>query len=245
MTFQAFRGSAFNHSHENKAFNELHDLLQQQWSGQDEPLYLFGNFFVGGKELDALVVKRNAIIVIDFKNFGGRVQFSENNRWSCDGVPVKGGNSVNPYQQLRTNKFALLEYIQSDRLPLRSQPNLGHIAALTLFQQPIQFDELQVPAKIRSWFHIGDMQHVVRAIDSIASSSIDLPSADIESLVNAFDVPLYSPDGHPDVRVICSAKPKNEPTFRWTDGQQRVLGEASDWLGGDTTAFVVTGMVNR
>lgn len=244
MAFKAFRGSVFNHSHENKAFNELHDCLQKHWSKQDEPLYLFGNFFVGGKELDALVVKRNAIIVIDFKNFGGSVQFSENNRWTCDGVPVKGGNSVNPYQQLRTNKFALLEYIQSDRLPLRSQPNLGHIAALTLFQQPIQFDELQVPAKIRSWFHIGDMQHAVRAIDSIASASIDLPNADIESLLSAFDVPPYFPDGCPEVRSMGSAKPKNASAVRWTKGQQRVLSEATDWLKDDTTALVVTGMVN-
>jgi len=135
MTFKAFRGSAFDHSHENKAFNDLHDLLQQHWFEQDEPLYLFGNFFVGGKDLDGLVVKRNAIIVIDFKNYGGEVKFSENNRWTCDGVPVKGGNSINPYQQLRANKFDLLEYIKSDRVSLRSDPNLGHIAALTLFHR--------------------------------------------------------------------------------------------------------------
>jgi hypothetical protein len=205
MTFKAFRGSTFNHSHENKAFNDLHDLLQQHWSEQDESLYLFGNFFVGGKELDALVIKRNAIIVIDFKNYRGEVKFSENNRWTCDGVPVKGGNSINPYQQLRTNKFALLDYINSDRILLKSYPNLGHIAALTLFQQPIQFDELQVPAKIRSWFHVSDMLHAVRTIDSIASASIDLPNADLETLISTFDVPPYFPDGRPETRTTAAA----------------------------------------
>lgn len=195
-------------------------------------MYLFGNFFVGGKELDALIVKRNAIIAIDFKNFGGEVRFSENNRWTCDGVPVKGGNSINPYQQLRTNKFALLEFIQSDRLPLRSQPNLGHIAALTLFQQPIEFDELQVPPKIRSWFHVGDMLHAVRTVDSIASASIDLPSNDLEILINAFDVPPYFPDGHPEVRTIREAKTEGGRTIHWTEGQKKVLTDTSDWLEG-------------
>jgi hypothetical protein len=244
MTFKAFRGSAFNHSHENKAFNDLHDLLQQHWSEQDEPLYLIGNFFVGGKELDALVVKRNAIIVIDFKNYGGEVKFSENNRWTCDGVPVKGGNSINPYQQLRANKFTLLEYIKSDRISLKSDPNLGHIAALTLFQQPIQFDEQQVPAKIRSWFHVGDMLHAVRTIDSIASASIDLPNADLETLINTFDVPPYFPDGRPQTRIITATVESELPTIRWTEGQQRVLSETTKWLEEDATALIVTGMVS-
>jgi hypothetical protein len=244
MTFKAFRGSAFNHSHENKAFNDLHDLLQQYWSEQDEPLYLFGNFFVGGKELDALVVKRNAIIVIDFKNYGGEVKFSENNRWTCDGVPVKGGNSINPYQQLRTNKFALLEYINSDRITLKSDPNLGHIAALTLFQQPIKFDELQVPAKIRSWFHVCDMLHAVRTIDSIASASIDLPNADLETLISTFDVPPYFPDGRPETRTIAAVAENESPAFRWTEGQQQVLADTTSWLEEDATALVIIGMVN-
>jgi len=244
MTFKAFRGSAFNHSHENKAFNDLHDLLQQHWSEQDEPLYLFGNFFVGGKDLDALVIKRKAIIVIDFKNYGGEVRFSENNRWTCDGVPVKGGNSINPYQQLRANKFDLLEYITSDRVSLRSDPNLGHIAALTLFQHPIQFDERQVPPKIRSWFHVGDMSHAVRTIDGIVSASIDLPNADLETLISTFDVPPYFPDGRPETRTIASVSERDSPSFRWTEGQQQVLAESTKWLENDTTALVVTGMVN-
>ena len=244
MTFKAFRGSTFNHSHENKAFNDLHDLLQQHWSEQDESLYLFGNFFVGGKELDALVIKRNAIIVIDFKNYRGEVKFSENNRWTCDVVPVKGGNSINPYQQLRTNKFALLDYINSDRILLKSYPNLGHIAALTLFQQPIQFDELQVPAKIRSWFHVSDMLHAVRTIDSIASASIDLPNADLETLISTFDVPPYFPDGRPETRTTAAAMESESPSFRWTEGQQQVLAGTGKWLEGDATALVITGMVN-
>ena len=244
MTFKAFRGSSFNHSHENKAFNDLHDLLQQHWLEQDESLYLLGNFFVGGKELDALVIKRNAIIIIDFKNYGGEVKFSENNRWTCDRVPVKGGNSINPYQQLRTNKFALLEYINSDRILLKSDPNLGHIAALTLFQQPIKFDELQVPAKIRSWFHVGDMLHAVRTVDSIASASIDLPNTDLETLISTFDVPPYFPDGRPATRTIATAMESESPSFHWTEGQKQVLAETGKWLEGDATALVITGMVN-
>ena len=112
MTFQAYRGNAFEHTHENHAFNRLYDLLQAEWADRDESLYLWGNFFVGSRELDALVVKRNAIIIVDFKDYGGQLSFSENGRWTIDGVEVKGGSSVNPYQQIRKNKFKLLEFIR-------------------------------------------------------------------------------------------------------------------------------------
>lgn len=118
MGFKAFRGSAFNHSHENQVFNALHDMLSAEWEDRDEQLFLFGNFFVAGKEFDALIVKNNAIIVIDFKNFGGKLTFSENGSWYCDDVVVKGGNSRNPFLQIRSNKFALLDYVKSGHVNL-------------------------------------------------------------------------------------------------------------------------------
>ena len=78
MSFHAYRGNAFDTTHENKAFNQLYDLLADIWSERDEPLHLLGNFFVDGRDVDALIIKRNAIIVIDFKDYGGALQFSEN-----------------------------------------------------------------------------------------------------------------------------------------------------------------------
>jgi hypothetical protein len=96
MGFKAFRGSSFNHSHENQAFNTLRDMLCAEWEERDDQLYLFGNFFVAGKEFDALILKNNAIIVVDFKNFGGKVTFSENGSWYCDDVVVSNYSHPHP-----------------------------------------------------------------------------------------------------------------------------------------------------
>ena len=74
MTFHAYRSTAFDHTHENKAFDKLYELLKAQWAELDEPLHLFGNFYVDGCEIDALVIKRNAFIVIDFKDYGGTLE---------------------------------------------------------------------------------------------------------------------------------------------------------------------------
>jgi len=74
MSFHVYRATEFNHAHENKVFDKLHDLLKAQWAERDEPFYLLGNFFVDDSEIDALVIKRNAIIVIDFKDYGGELE---------------------------------------------------------------------------------------------------------------------------------------------------------------------------
>jgi len=140
MTFKAYRAAPFSYAHENRIFNQLHDILFAHWAEQDEPLHLLGNFYIDGAEIDALVIKRNAIIVIDFKDYGGRLKFSENNKWTIDGNTVRGGNKTNPYQQIRDNKFQLLNYLDS-RVQFQSSPNLGHIAGLCLFHQAIDFNQ--------------------------------------------------------------------------------------------------------
>lgn len=243
MGFKAFRGNAFNHSHENQAFNTLYDKLDAEWQDRDEDLYLFGNFFVAGKEFDALIVKSNAIIVIDFKNFGGEVTFSENGPWRCDDVIVKGGNSRNPFLQLRNNKFALLDYIKSGRIELLSRPNLGHIAGLVMFHQPIQFDESQMPQQIKSWFHICDLDKALRTIDAIASADIDLSYKEMTSIVEAFDASEYFPDGKPVIKQISlNDNDESDKAFSPHGSQKQAFEAASLWLNASNSALVIKGM---
>jgi len=204
---------------------------------------LFGNFFVAGKEFDALILKGNAIVVIDFKNFGGELTFTENGPWKCDDVIVKGGNSRNPFLQIRSNKFALLDYIKSNHVELLSQPNLGHIAGLVIFHQPIEFDRTQVPQQVASWFHICDLNKALRTIDSIASAEIDLSPKDIEAFVKTFDTPEYHPDGKLVTRQMIKNVDSGELSeFSPLGSQKDALDAANTWLNSDSCAFVLKGM---
>ncbi|MGF1758951.1 NERD domain-containing protein [Photobacterium sagamiensis] len=240
MSFYAYRSAPFEHTHENKAFNALHDLLQGQWEERDEPLHLLGNFFIDGREVDALVIKRNAIIVIDFKDYSGEVTFSENGRWSADGVLVKGGNNTNPYQQIRSNKFNLLNYLQ-DHVEFQSRPELGHIAGLCLFHQDILFDETQLPKSVSRWFHVTDMNHVVRTIDAIVSNAIELPQSDIARFISQVDVPLFNPDGigHVINTINTQNEAKNlEPQVSLTASQKHAFDSAQAWLVEDENSVL-------
>lgn len=182
MSFKAFRSEQFSHTHENVIFDKLYDALNTAWKDKDDPLYLFGNFCVANAELDALILKRNAIIVIDFKDYGGKIKFSENNIWYADDTPIKGGNQRNPFLQIRTNKYTLLSELK--KLAFKSSPNFGHISGLYFFHNPIEFDDSQLPVNISRWFYLTDLQNSLKMINAIVSPEIRFTNSDLETLIN-------------------------------------------------------------
>ncbi len=232
MSFHAYRGNAFDYTHENKAFNQLYNLLANIWSERDEPLHLLGNFFVDGRDVDALIIKRNAIIVVDFKDYGGTLQFSENGRWRIDDIEVRGGSKTNPYHQIRENKFLLLEYLQRE-VVFQSTPNFGHIAGLCLFHRAIDFDSEQLPGPVSRWFHISDMEHVARDIEAVVSNAINLTHVDMHALLTRLNVPGYSPDGQPTVVNLTPEAIESDDKIRWTSEQQTALNRLNAWLSGE------------
>ena len=192
----AYRGDAFEHTHENVVFDELVKQAGLLW-GDDERdvVHLFGNLSVRGTDLDALVVRRSAITIVEFKHYKGAVAFSENNLWTADHVPIKGGNELNPFRQVRNNKFRLLDFFKDlPWLPSERDQAYGHISGLVVFHAgPISFDEASVPQKIRSWFSVTDMDRAIERLDQIRSREINLSLADLTFIAKQLDVPRYVP----------------------------------------------------
>ena len=229
MTFRAYRGNAFEHTHENKIFDDLYCRLEETWVDRGEPLFLLGNFFVDGRDFDAVIVKRNALIVLDFKDYGGSLSFSENGPWTIDGCQVKGGRTTNPFHQIRNNKFILLEYLERE-CNLQSSPNYGHIAGVCLFHRPIAFDSNSIPGTLSRWFHITDIDHASRDIDAIVSKAINLTSDDIQTIVDRLNVPVYVPAGVPKTVSFKADVELSESTVRWTSEQMAALAQVDTWL---------------
>lgn len=167
--------------------------------------------------------------MVDFKDYGGSLNFSENGRWKIDGNEVRGGNKTNPFQQIRDNKYLLLNYLKS--CDFRSSPNLGHISGLCLFHQPIQFDENQLPHNVSRWFHVTDMEKSVRVFDAIVSSAINLSSVDLQMLLTKLDVPIYSPDGRA-VEVPFDSSEEDGQEIFLNNEQTKALLAVEDWLEG-------------
>lgn len=244
MTVQAFRTQAFETTHENRAFDALHSELQRVWGDADEKVILLGNFYCQGSEIDAAVLKRDSITVIDFKDYGGKVRFSENDQWFADDVEVRGGNKRNPFHQVRTNRFALLErFKELGNLPSRRDPNLGHISGMVLFHKAIVFDDNQISGPISRWFHIVDFDHCAERLSQITSRGIDLSNEDLDAIVSGFGIPKYTPVGAPIKLEPSSADASLSALDDLPAPLTSSLGRINEFIDSDEQLLVITGMV--
>lgn len=194
MTVKAYRTRKFNTTHENVAFDTLLAGLRETWGSSDERVALLGNFHCLGSEFDAALLKRDAISVIEFKNYGGKIAFSENGAWRADKAQITGGGQPNPYLQVRDYKFKLLRFLKKlESLPQDTE--YGHISGLVVFHKAIEFDESQLPGAISPWFHVVDLDRSVQRLSQITSRSINLSVAHIESIIEALGIRAYVPAG--------------------------------------------------
>lgn len=184
MTVRAYRRRAFRtpHKHKNTAFDALLAQLQLGWEDSGEDVALLGNFHCKDSEIDALILKRGSLSVLNFKDYGGKITFFEARQWYADGVEMEGRN---PYLQIRENKSVLLNFLQRLELPSGRIPSYDHISGIVIFNSQISFDESQLPRNIPPWFHTVDLGHSLERLSKITSEEINLSSADIEAITTA------------------------------------------------------------
>jgi superfamily I DNA/RNA helicase len=185
MPFQAYLPVGFAHSHENRMFEQLVRVLGAGFGTAEEPVYLVGNVIFEDRELDAVLLKSDALIVIEMKDYGGLIHFSENAEWYADEVEVKGGTHGNPYRQIRANRFALLQFLKQNGPKILPPPEVSqywYICGVVLFGQDIQFDE-KMPQSISNWFTICDFRSLLKAISPFRTHSRLLTDADLERMV--------------------------------------------------------------
>lgn len=247
MPVRAYRTQPFQTTHENRAFDALYGELKRVWQESEELVVLLGNFYCQGSEIDAAVLKRDSISVIDFKDYEGKISFSENGRWYADQVEIKGGNKRNPYLQIRDNKFSFLDFIKTvDPLPSGRSPNYGHISGIVVFHKSIEFDDTQVPRTIAPWFHVVDLAHTAERLSQITSRAIDLSVDDIAFILQRLAIPLYVPAGEKPERAA--------PIAGYGDGSGRNGSELAEclqpvglkieeFINSESQALLVSGMV--
>jgi len=241
MSLLAYRGTPFKHTHENIAFDGLYHQLAEIAGKCGEPVRLFGNFLVGGSEIDAAIMLPHAILVVDFKHYGGAVAFSENGQWTADGVLVKGGNHRNPLLQLRDNKYALLNWLKrSGVLDRKRGHDLGRISAMVLFDRPIQFDSASLPPKVAPWFHVVDTEHCVERVAAIRTDQINLTVSELDRVAAELRLDEYSPPG---AESGIGTAPQ-VPGIRLAAGLLAPLNALRKSIDGDAhTVHIVAGML--
>ena len=181
MSLRIFKLEEYDHTHEREQFRKLCSILKDLYDKSAEMHLLFANINFNGVPLDALLIKPDAITVLEFKNYSGNVIAAENGDWKLDdGTIIKGGMGKNPFVQTKNNKFAVITTLNT-WFP-STHVNLGHTSGIVVFNQPVTVDDHLISPKSKSWFHICDMDHISDKISDITSPAIHYTNSDLDKL---------------------------------------------------------------
>jgi len=185
-------------NYENTFFREFADNLKKMFEK-----YLLEGLLIANSEceaesrlqIDALLVTTKAVCIIDFKNFGGKITLPKNAKSEFDfglwtnenGEQIKGGSSINPFIQLKTQKERFIKVIEKHiltELPrYGSSFNAYHTVRAVCFQKPIELNG-KIPSNEELNFFIFDKNNYLETIKDI----IDINDKDVTITKEAFDL---------------------------------------------------------
>lgn len=236
-------GEKASRTHENQMLQVFLERLEYRWADSTDWIVAVANAMWNGAEIDLVCILPSAIIVADFKSYGGTLTGTENGPWQADGVIVKGGRKANPYQQLRDNKFSVLDWLQSKAL--LSGRNLGHISAGVIFSGGIT-DQLELPSKVRSWFYPSDLANCAVMLDGLSSPELRIAREEALEIVRRLGVqPIEWASSRPQVRDIHSRPDQPQARTPLTGHQREALLTLSSFVAADdSVSLSVLGMTS-
>lgn len=179
----AFRVGNFDTTAERQQFRFLCEQLKAHYEDSSEFCVFAGNYNIGC-ELDALFIKKDAIVVIEFKNYGGKVIANENGEWTCNGKTIKGGSRKTVLQQARINHSTVKKELKVLGV---SKENVKDVPSLIIFNQPIEITN-NLSATNKSWLHITDNEHFLEKLDDITCPHTDLDPLGIVNLAETLNL---------------------------------------------------------
>ena len=151
-------------------------ILQEHYQGRNElVLYLSGKLNINGVDVDGLIFKEDAIVLVEFKNYAGNIKAQANGDWFHDseringGAKKKDGSSKTVFEQLKINRRALREGLAHFT---KNENACNNIQALVVFSsiETLQMDE-EFKWGANAWVNVTDIEHMGEELDTIKAKN--------------------------------------------------------------------------
>ena len=192
-------------SYENTFFREFAKNLSDLFNKYNLEGVLIGNSKCVHSEnlkIDALLVVKNTVCIIDFKNFGGTIKLPESDSFATEAWTnessdmIKGGSHINPYKQLFQQKKALTWVYHNSKLKtdLGKRFNPSHTKKIVCFHNHITLNG-SIPLKDEIDFFIADKDNyleIIKDIIDVIDEEIDLDKEAFEIFKDIFKAEPFS-----------------------------------------------------
>ena len=190
MPLLVYRPRVFQNTAENLQFRALCTELKKRIESNDKRkgglqslCIMVGNFNFAEKDFDAFIIKKEGIILLEFKNYGGRITVS-NNEWKgeSEGRPfiIKGGSGgKTPLEQARLNRNAFIRNITESGALTNEQAQ--KISTLVVFNHK-SIIENKLRFNVQTWLNLTDNTEFFGAVESIVDKDMELAPIDMKRI---------------------------------------------------------------
>lgn len=176
MSLITYQFNQPEHAGERSQFLATLPVLQAHYQGREElVLFLSGKLDINGVDIDGLIIKRDAIVLVEFKNYTGAVKAQVQGDWFLDskringGAAKKDGTPKTVFEQLKFNRRTLRDGLQYFT---KNTDACHSIQALVVFTNLTALDmapDLQYGAN--AWVHVTDIEHIGESLDAIKATT--------------------------------------------------------------------------
>lgn len=172
MSLITYEFERAEHAGELKQFRASIQGLYEAYAGKEDLVFYFGGRLnINGVDIDGLILKPDAVVLIEFKNYSGKIKARANGQWTCDDKTIKGGavkqdgSTKSVFEQLGINRRALRNGL---KFYLKNEEACDNIQALVVFTQ---LEELDLDPDFmqgrNAWVHVCDLKTFPTALGGI------------------------------------------------------------------------------
>ncbi|MBN1536880.1 MAG: BREX system ATP-binding protein BrxD [Anaerolineales bacterium] len=180
MTVELWIGKEFETTHEMSALRSFLSQMQARFSNAKDLYLILANFFCEGSEIDLAVIKERTVIVIELKECDQPVIGSQNGDWEIFGNGYLNVGRLNPYQQVREYRYALMNYLSRTRYEFMDrqkahQVSFEHVSGLVAFSPTMSAQtKIDIPARDKKWFGVVGLDNLWKEIADRRSTKINI-----------------------------------------------------------------------
>ena len=185
MPLLVYRPRNYDQTHEREEFRNLCGLLKERYGTSPNEMCIFiGNYNIGDVELDGIIIKDEGVVIVEFKDYGGKITAVENGDWVSDEggqkYVVKGGSGrKNPYTQAKINRNACRPILSETGAFTPQQVN--RLVSMIVFHRPTVIEN-KISPHIK-WLRVCDEKGFIDDLDLIVSPDCDLQKEDFSRII--------------------------------------------------------------
>ena len=176
MSLLTYEFNRADNAGEISQFRSTLPIMQKHYQGKNEVvLYLSGKLNINGVDLDGLIIKEDAIVLVEFKNYAGEIKAQANGDWFHGseringGAKKKDGSSKTVFEQLKINRRALRDGLSRY---IKNEDACNNIQALVVFTSisSLKLDE-EFKWGANAWVNVSDIEHICEELDTIIAKT--------------------------------------------------------------------------